>query len=292
MRAILFGASGQLGVDLARESLKRGHEVLAFGREECDITDHVAVRERIAAHRPDCVINAAAYNDVDLAETESEAAMSVNSVAVRTLAVACAGIGATLLHYSTDYVFAGDKISPYTEADRPCPISAYGKSKLAGEHAARANCPSHYVLRVAGVYGPPGRYTARGNFAEFVLRSCANDVPLRIVSNQLVTPTFGPALARRSLEVLEMRIPFGLYHLGGGQKVSWLEFARRLVAAAGASADIVPVPYDKRPTRARRPRFSALSNRKIETAGVRRMPTLDEAIRQYLLMRRLEWPEA
>ena len=188
--------------------------MLALHRSQLDITEDDSVRRIVARHRPDWVINAAAYNKVDLAESEPEAAMRVNAFAVRAVATACAEAGATLLHYSTDHVFDGSKGTPYLEQDLPAPQSVYGVSKLAGELFARACCRSHYVLRVGGVFGPPGRYTNHGNFPEFVLRKCAEGTPLRIVDDQFATPTFGTALAGRSLDVLEKQVPFGLYHLG------------------------------------------------------------------------------
>lgn len=290
MRTILFGAGGQLGVDLARLCRKRGHSLLALRRSQLDITDEVATRQRIARHKPDCVINAAAYNQVDQAESDSETAMRVNAVAVRNMAVACAEVGAVLVHYSTDYVFNGEKGSPYREADAPAPRSVYGVSKLAGERFAQAHCPSYYVLRVAGVFGPPGRHTKRGNFAEFVLRKCAEGTPLRIVDDHFATPTFGPALAARTLDVIERKVPFGLYHLAGGEPVSWYEFARKIVRLARCPADLQPIDRTRYEASARRPRWAALSNTKVEAAGIAKMPSLDAAIAEYLILRKRERP--
>jgi dTDP-4-dehydrorhamnose reductase len=292
LRAILFGAGGQLGVDLARECRKRGHSILALRRSQLDIADEEAVRRRISRHRPDWVINAAAYNKVDLAEKEPEAAMRVNAFAVRSVAMACAESGATLLHYSTDHVFGGDKGLPYTEDDLPAPQSVYGVSKLAGEMFARACCSSHYVLRVAGVFGPPGRYTNHGNFPEFVLRKCAEGHPLRIVDDEFATPTFGTALVARSLDILEKRMPCGLYHLSGGEVISWYDFARKIAAASRCPAEIARTNHAAYMTRARRPRYAALSNKKIEAAGIARMPGIDESVGLYLVLRKREHPQS
>ena len=236
------------------------------------------------------MINAAAYNHVDRAESEVETAMRVNAFAVRSMAVACAEIGAVLVHYSTDHVFSGDKKSPYTETDVPAPQSVYGASKLAGEVFARVRCPSHYVLRVAGVYGPPGRFTNRGNFAEFVLRMCSDGSPLRIVDDQFATPTFGTALARRTLDVIERQIPFGLYHLAGGEPVSWFGFAHKIVSLAGYSADLEPIDRTQYHAKATRPQYAVLSNAAVEAAGVSAMPGLNAAIEEYLSLRERERP--
>ena len=290
MRTILFGAGGQLGVDLARQCRKRGHTLLALRRSQFDIADESAIRQRIARHKPDCVINAAAYNRVDHAETDAGTAMRVNAIAVHSMAVACAEVGAVLVHYSTDHIFSGDKDSPYTELDAAAPQSVYGVSKLAGEMFARAFCPSHYVLRVAGVFGPPGRFTNRGNFAEFVLRKCAEGTPLRIVDDQFATPTFGTALASRSLDVIERQIPFGVYHLAGGEPVSWFEFARKIACLARCPAQLEQISRTQYQASARRPRYAALSNAAVESAGIAPMPSLDAAIADYLTLRKRERP--
>ena len=154
----------------------------------------------------------------------------------------------------------------------------------------RSCCQAHYVLRVAGVYGPPGRYTNRGNFPEYVLRKCAEGGPLRIVNDQFATPTFGPALAARSIQILERQVPFGLYHLSGGESISWFDFARKIGLAAGCPIEVLPISSDAYRARARRPRYAALSNARIEAAGIPRMPGIDSALRQYLTMRGRERP--
>lgn len=255
-------------------------------RCDCDIGEEQAVRREIVKHRPDWVINAAAFNLVDQAESEPRAALRDNALAVRSLAQACRDAGATLLQFSTDYVFDGGKSIPYTERDLPGPRSVYGVSKLAGELFARSLCPKHYVLRVAGIYGPWGRHTRRGNFPEFVLRLAAEGRTLQIVRDRLATPTFGTALAKRSLDVLELGIPFGLYHLAGGETVSWYAFAREVVRAARCSAEIVPVSSAEHAAQALRPRYSALSNARIQAAGIARMPAIEDCLREYMLLRR------
>ena len=248
------------------------------------------MRSGISGFRPDWVINAAAYNQVDRAEREPENALRVNAVAVRTIAGACQRLGATLLHFSTDYVLGGDKDTPYEENDMSAPRSGYGVSKLAGELFVQHGCARHYVLRVAGLYGPPGRYTNRGNFVEFVLRGCAAGVRLRVAEDSIASPTNGPAVSTRSLAILERRIPFGLYHLGGGQAVSWFEFARRIARAAACPADLVAASSPDLPFLAARPLYSALSNKRIEKAGIEPMPGMDESLRECMVRRDRERP--
>ncbi len=292
MRVVVLGAAGQLGVDLVREALKRRHRVLALTKRDLDITDTRAVTARIGQLRPDAVLNAAAYNDVDRAEREHDRAMGVNAYGARNVAIASALVGAVLVHYSTDMVFRGDGNTPYTELDKPDPACKYGVSKLTGETIVRMCCPAHYVLRVAALFGPPGRFTRRGNFAETVLRRCREGASLRVVADRVVSPTFGPALAARSLDILETEPPRGIYHLAGGVAVSWHAFAVRLARAAGAPASAVtPIPAVEYPTVAPRPAYSALSNGRIEDVGIRPMPALDDSVRQYLERRSAERPD-
>ena len=284
MRAIVLGAGGQLGVELSDELRRRGHSVVAVGRKKLDITVDEAVEAMISRHKPDWVFNSAAYNLVDKAESEPELAMRVNGLAVRTISMACARSGAAFLHYSTDHVFAGTKDEPYTEEDLPEPPAAYGVSKLAGEHYARGNCEKAYVVRVAGVFGPAGRYTNRSNFPELVLRKAAAKESLRVVDDFFATPTYAVPLAAMSIDLLEKADP-GLYHIGGGETISWYEYALRILKAAGMETDVQPTNHREYVTPARRPRRSSLSNGKVEALGFAPMPTLDEALADYMVRR-------
>ena len=284
MRAIVLGAGGQLGLELKNHLRRRGHSVVAVDRRKLDITSPEAVEALIARHKPDWVFNSAAYNQVDRAESEPEVAMRVNGIAVRSIAISCERQGAALLHYSTDHVFSGAKAQPYTEKDLPAPPAAYGVSKLAGEHYARGNCEKSYVVRVAGVFGPAGRYTNRGNFPELVLRKAKAREPLRVVNDFYATPTYAVPLASLSIDLLEKADP-GLYHIGGGETISWYEYALRIVKAAGVEADVAPTTHREFVTPARRPRRSSLSNAKIEALGFKPMPTLDEALADYMVRR-------
>src|SRR5256714_962812 len=170
---LLTGAGGQLAADLAATFAAAGHDVHARRREDLDIEDERAVRAAFDDVRPAVVLNAAAYNRVDEAETDAAPAFAVNAYGPRALARASADAGATLVHYSTDYVVDGARRRPYTEADAPLPLSAYATSKLCGEFFVRALAPRHYVLRVCGLFGQAGRHTRHGNFVETMLRAAA-----------------------------------------------------------------------------------------------------------------------
>jgi len=282
--ALIFGAGGQLGVEMVAELEQRGHVAVGLGRKQLDVTSADAVEEAVRTHKPQWVINCAAYNQVDLAEKEPETAMKVNGLAVRGLALACRNAGATLMHFSTDHVFDGLKDTPYTEADPPNPPSAYAVSKLAGEHYARAYLDEAYIVRVAGVFGPAGRYTRRGNFTELVLSKAEAGSTLRVVDDFFATPTYAPALASRCVELLETG-KFGLYHVGGGTTISWYEYALKICEVAGVEAEIEPTNHREYVTPARRPRCSPLSNARIEALGIAKMPPLEDALRDYMKRR-------
>jgi dTDP-4-dehydrorhamnose reductase len=285
VRTLVLGARGQLGAELVRVLSERGHLVTGLGRHELDITRAEAVEQAFRQHRPDWVLNAAAYNQVDVAESEPLAAMQANGLAVRHLAVCCGKSGALLLHYSTDHVFSGRKSTPYTEGDEPAPVSAYGVSKLAGEVYAQVYVQKLYVVRTAGVFGPAGRTTNRGNFVELMLRLAGEGRTIRVVEDFLASPTYAPALAERSVELVERQAPYGVYHIAGGAAISWYEYARKIFAHTEIQADVRPTNEKEYVTPARRPKYSVLSNAKMEAAGLAPMPPLEDALVEYFSRR-------
>jgi len=280
----VLGAQGQLGVELVRELTARGHQVTGLGRLHLDITRDSLIDEAVRHHRPDWLFNAAAYNQVDLAENEPLLAMQANGLAVRRMSLCCRESGATLLHFSTDHVFNGRKTAPYTEQDTPAPVSAYGVSKLAGELYAQAYLERFYIVRTAGVFGPAGRQTNRGNFVELMLRLASEGRSIRVVEDFFASPTYAPALAARSIDLLE-RAPFGTYHIAGNCSISWYQYALMIFTAAGIKGEIVPTNEREYVTPARRPKYAVLSNAKMEAAGVEPMPALQDAVQEYMKKR-------
>ena len=283
-RVAIFGSGGQLGVELKTEFTKRDYEVTGFERSKVDITNAAQVEHALAQFDPAIVLNAAAYNQVDVAEKEPQAAYTVNGLAVRNLALACRQVDARLVHFSTDYVFDGLAGRPYTEQDTPRPQGAYAVSKLAGEYYARAYLDQALIIRTSGVYGPGALDTARGNFVELMLRLAAGGQPIRVVEDHVASPTFAPALAARTADLVA-RGAQGLFHIGGGEPISWFDWAVKIFAAADLHPPLKPTNEREFRTAARRPKYSALSNAKMELLGVDPMPTLDQAIDLYLLAR-------
>ena len=283
-RVAIFGSKGQLGVELKAEFTRRGYQVEGFERSRVDITDATQVEASIAGFDPSIVLNAAAYNQVDVAEKEPQAAFQVNALAVRNLAIACRQVDAQLVHFSTDYVFDGAAGRAYREEDETHPLGAYAVSKLAGEYYARAYLDRVLIIRTSGVYGPGGLDTARGNFVELMLRLASHNQPIRVVEDHVASPTYAPALASRTADLVE-RQAAGVIHLGGGTPISWYDWAAKIFQAAGVAPPLKPTNEREFRTAARRPRYSALLNARAEALGIAAMPTLDETIRLYLSAR-------
>ncbi|MDE3198046.1 MAG: dTDP-4-dehydrorhamnose reductase [Acidobacteriota bacterium] len=283
-RAAVFGAFGQLGIELCAELKRRNYEVAAFERARLDITNAEHVERAIAGFDPAVVFNAAAYNQVDLAEREPMSAMEANGIAVCNLARACRQNDAQLVHFSTDYVFDGMLGRAYTENDAVHPLGAYAVSKLAGELYAKAYCEKALIVRTSGVFGPGGLRTARGNFPELMLRLAREGKPIRVVEDHVASPTFAPLLASRSIDIYERRL-HGVFHAGGDQPISWFDYARLIFEKAGITADLKPTNEREYRTAARRPKFSALRNARMAEEGIAPMPPLAEAVTTYLQLR-------
>jgi dTDP-4-dehydrorhamnose reductase len=283
-RIVVIGASGQLGVELCAELKARGYEVAAFGRAQLDVTQRETVERVIAQVDPWAVFNAAAYNMVDVAEREPLAALDANGLAVRNLAMACRQNDARLIHFSTDYVFDGRAGRPYTESDAVHPLGAYAVSKLAGELYAQAYIDTALVVRTSGVFGVGAMKTARGNFPELMLRLAREGKPIRVVEDHVASPTYAPALASRSIDMLERNLA-GVFHVGGGEAISWFDYARLIFAKADISADLQPTNEREYRTDARRPKFSALDNARMRECGIAPMPALADAVVSYLASR-------
>lgn len=283
-RAIVFGAAGQLGVELVRELKARGYDVAGWDRSQVDITDPARVESALARYEAEVVFNAAAYNQVDVAEKEPQAALLVNGLAVRNLALACRQSDARLVHFSTDYVFDGLAVRPYSEDDATRPLGAYAVSKLVGELYAQAYLDRCLVVRTSGVFGPGGLATARGNFVELMLRLAGSRNPIRVVEDHVASPTFAPWLAARTVDLVDRDLE-GVFHVGGGTPISWFEFARTIFDVAGVAPVLQATNEREYRTSARRPRYSALSNAKMERMGLEPMPPLRQAVEAYFAER-------
>jgi dTDP-4-dehydrorhamnose reductase len=286
MRIAVVGARGQLGAAIVQEC-SAAHEVTPLGRAELDITDDAAVRATMARERPDAIVNCAAYNDVDGAEDRPVDALNVNAFGVRALAQAAEEVGATLVHYSTDFVFDGTASAPYTEEDRPNPRSVYAASKLLGEWFA-LDAPRGFVLRVESLFGrAAGGGRAKGS-VEAIRSALESGGRARVFEDRTVSPTYVVDAARATRQVIESAggvagATPGLYHCVNSGRCTWLELARELARQLGlheVDARLDPVRAADVPLRAARPLYCALSNEKLRSAGVA-MPAWQDALARY-----------
>ncbi len=270
MKILLTGSRGQLAQELAEVLPEQGHEVVVLPRSELDVADAEAVQQAIEANSPELVINAAAYTNVDGCETETGLAYSVNALGPRNLAQACERQGCELLHVSTNYVFDGKDKRPYEPFDPPNPISAYGRTKLAGEEYVKHLTSRWYIVRSAGVYG-------RGhNFVRTMLRLGTKRDLLKVKDDEFISPTYARDLAEGIVEVVKGR-HYGLYHLTNAGSCSWYEFAREIFRLASLDVELVPIASSEYPQPAARP-----SNGVLSSLGSPELRHWREALADYL----------
>jgi dTDP-4-dehydrorhamnose reductase len=270
VKVLLTGAGGQLGLELASLLPKRGHDVVTLARGELDVTDPGAVELAVEEHSPEIVINAAAYTNVDGCETETDLAYAVNALGPRNLAQACERRGCELLHVSTNYVFDGEGERPYEPFDPPNPISAYGRTKLAGEEHVMRLTNRWYVVRSAGVYG-------RGhNFVRTMLRVSGERDSLKVKNDEFISPTYARDLAEGIARIAEAG-RYGLYHLTNAGSCCWYEFSLEIFRLAGVETEVVPIPRSEYPLPAARPANGILSS-----LGSPKLRHWSEALADYL----------
>jgi dTDP-4-dehydrorhamnose reductase len=284
MRYAVLGSAGQLGRDLCP---RLAGEVVPLTRERADLTNPDLLRATLTELRPDVVVNCAAYNFVDRAEAEPEAAFAVNAWGVRRLALVCRDLDCVLAHYSTDYVFGLDagRRTPFVETDAPGPVSVYGLSKLAGEYLVRALCPRHFIIRTCGLYGVWGSGGKGGNFVETMLRLAGQGKRLPVVADQTCTPSYAVDVATASAALLGTKC-YGLYHLTNGGATTWHDFAHTVFELAGVKADLVPITSAAYGAPARRPGYSVLAPAAYEALGLPPLRPWPEALAAYLEERR------
>ena len=276
MRVLIVGAAGQLGQAMAAR-LRSEHDVTAWTRQDIDLTRHQDAREAIGELAPEAIVNCASFNQVDAAEDDQTTALDVNAMVVGTLARAAAALDAVLMHYSTDFVFAGTASTPYAETDTPEPRSAYAQSKLIGEWLA-ADAPKHYVLRVESLFGGPHRRSSVDRIVDLVRSGQAAPVFV----DRVVSPSFVADVAEASAFILRTQPAPGVYHCVNSGHATWLTVGQEIVKRLGGSdASLKPISVNDVKLRASRPQFAALSNEKLARAGFV-MPAWQDAIGRYL----------
>jgi dTDP-4-dehydrorhamnose reductase len=280
-RVLVTGAAGQLGGYVL--STFGDREVVAYGRSDLDITDPQAVRQAVAAARPDVVINCAAFNDVDGAEGRPRDAFAVNAFAVRSLARAAETAGAAFVHYSTDFVFDGTAREPYGEEAEPRPKSTYAMSKLVGEWFA-LEAPRGFVLRVESLFGSPRGWTGRRGTMDGIVGGLEQGREVSAFTDRVVSPSYTPDIAAATRHLIETDAAPGLYHCVNTGAASWYEVAGELARRLNVTPHIKPMTMDRVTLAAARPRYCALSNAKLASAGFQ-MPSWQDAVVRWLASR-------
>jgi len=286
MRIAVVGASGQLGAAIAEECAA-AHDTIPLTRADLDTTDDEAVASAMAQARPDAIVNASAYTNVDGAEDAPVVALNVNAFAVRALARAADTHGATLVHFSTDFVFDGTASVPYTEEDRPNPRSVYAASKLLGEWFA-LEAPRTYVLRVESLFGCASNGPVPKGSVASIHKALMAGQSSPVFVDRTISPTYVIDAARAMRRLLESVAPPGLYHCVNSGSCSWLEFAQELARLAGVEPRVTPVRMSDVPLRAARPLYCALSNAKLRGAGID-MPSWQDALARYISTHSRSW---
>ena len=281
MKVVLIGSNGQLGSDLLKVFQAAGDTVVPLTHAQLDVCSEDRIAVVLADAKPDVVVSTAAYHRVDECEKRAALAFEVNGSGAMNLAQACNRSGAVLVHFSTDYVFGGyDKRTPYEETDRPAPVNVYGTSKVVGELLIPAYTDRYFVLRVCGLYGIAGSSGKGGNFVETMLKKALAGDAIRVVDDQILTPTYTVDLAEAVRKLL-LTEKYGLYHLSSEGQCSWYDFTRHIFDSAGIQAQLSPVKSSDFPSPVKRPSYSVLSKGKFQGLGLS-IPSWKDALPRYL----------
>lgn len=283
MKVLITGANGQLGTDLCQ--VLHHFQVIPLTHQDIEISDISSVKEAFSEYKPEIVINTAAYARVDDCEDNPDKAFLVNALGARNIAVVASEFRAKLIHISTDYVFGGEaepRVTPYTEFNTPAPINIYGKSKLAGEDFVRHLCQRHFIIRTSGLFGIAGSTSKGGNFVETMLGLGKEQDELRVVSDQIFSPTYTKDFARKVARLVTTEY-YGIFHITNRGACSWYEFTKEILRLAGLETRVIPIPSDQYHQKAKRPSSSVLDNYHLRLLGIDNMRPWQEALRDYMI---------
>ena len=280
-RVLIVGAAGRLGASVVDVFADR--EVIAHTRASLDLTRAAAVRAAVAEAAPAVIVNCAAFNAVDAAEDHPSDALAVNAFAVRTLARCAEEADATLVHYGSDFVFEGTASAPYSEDAAPAPQSAYGLSKLLGDWFA-LDAPRGFVLRVESLFGSSPGWKGRAGSLDGIVEGLESGRPVAVFIDRVVTPSYVEDVARATRHLIDSRAAPGLYHCVNSGTATWYEVAEEAARMLGVMPRLDPITIDQRRLRAQRPRYCALANHKLASAGFH-MPSWKDALARWLAAR-------
>ena len=278
MKVAIIGANGQLGSDLVKVF---GDKAIPLNHADVEVKNLSSCIKALKEHSPDVVINCAAYVRVDDAEDFAEEAFAVNAVGAKNVALACEYINAINVYISTDYVFDGTKSDSYIESDLPNPINAYGLSKYAGEIFTRNYSSKFYIIRVSSLYGAKGARGKGGNFVETMIKKAKNGEEIRVVDDMVMSPTYTRDAAEMIKNIVEKKLPYGVYHCSNSGACSWFEFANKIFELLGMEVEVKPIKTSELTLKAKRPLYSAMKNEKLEKYALK-PPHWIDGLRKYL----------
>jgi len=283
LKVALIGVDGQLGSDLNSHFKSKGLKVTGLvGLKDIDVCNYGMSDDVLKEIKPDLVINTAAFHDVDRCEDEALSAFKVNVMGVKNLAVICREINIPLMHFSTDYVFDGKKRKPYTESDCAGPISLYGISKLAGEQVIQYMLEKYYIVRLSGLYGLADCAGKKGgNFVELMIKLAKESKQIKVVDDQVLTPTSTRDVAEKLFELIQTG-SYGIYHMTNTGSCSWYEFTCEIFRLLKLSVEVLPTTTEEFGARARRPKFSVLDNVNLRKIGLADLRNWKEALKDYI----------
>ena len=282
MKVAVIGANGQLGCDVCKAFFDSGYEVIQLNHDEVDVIDFDSTKAKLMQAAPNLVVNTAAMHKVEACEEQPTKAYQVNGLGARNLALLANELDFTLFHISTDYVFDGGKQSPYLEEDCPMPLNVYANTKLAGEHFVRTIAKRHFVLRVSGLYGTnPCRAKGGSNFVDLMLRLSKERDEVRVVDDEVLTPTFTEDIARQIAAMCDVN-QYGVYHLTAQGNCSWYRFAAEIFKLSGAPVKLSVARPDEFPSNVSRPNYSVLENGRLKALNLDIMPHWEDGLLRYL----------
>jgi dTDP-4-dehydrorhamnose reductase len=282
---VVIGANGQLGTDVAAEYREEGEETIGLTHGDIDISSLEPTRAALRGFRPEIIVNTAAIHNVENCEKEPSRAYEVNAIGSRNLAIVARELDAKLVHVSTDYVFDGSKKQPYVEDDRAAPLNVYGNTKLAGETFLQGLGDKYFIVRTSALYGrSPCRAKGGRNFVELMLKLAAERNELRVVDDEVVSPTSTAELAKQ-IAILSRTNHYGLYHATAEDSCSWYEFATKIFELEGVKTKLNVASANEFPSKVARPKYSVLENHALKTIGLNSFQPWEQGLRSYLKVR-------
>jgi dTDP-4-dehydrorhamnose reductase len=278
MKIVVIGATGQLGTDLIKV-LGQNHDVIGLTHKEIEITDYNSCQT--VKREADVIINTAAFHKTEQCEEEPIKAFAVNAIGAHNIVKLSLETGSATLFISTDYVFDGLKGGPYTEDDVPNPINTYGISKLAGELYTKQN-PKHYIIRVASLFGVAGASGKGGNFVETMITKAKRNEKISVIDDMWMSPTYTKDAAEAIKSIIELKVPYGIYHVTNSEYCTWFQFAKEIFRLTGLNPNLEPIKTCQLLSKVKRPQFSALKSIKLPKYGIK-MRSWKEALRDYLV---------